>query len=109
MSWAWDGPGRTIELGSVSIAVGDYNNDGRLDLFYANYGPSWLMRNDGPGKFTDVAPGDGGGGGPATGVGRMGGTMTTTASWICIRMGIFLDIRISGITCFTTRAIALAM
>jgi len=51
-----DGPDRTIELGSVSIAVGDYNDDGRLDLFFANYGPSWLMRNDGGGKFTDVAP-----------------------------------------------------
>jgi penicillin amidase len=50
-----DGGDRSIELGSVSIAVGDFNNDGRLDLFYANYGPSWLMRNDAPGKFTDVA------------------------------------------------------
>jgi penicillin amidase len=51
-----DGPNRSAELGSVSIAVGDFNNDGRLDLYYANYGPSWLMRNDAPGKFTDVAP-----------------------------------------------------
>ncbi len=51
-----DGGNRGVELGSVSIAVGDYNNDGRLDLYFANYGPSWLMRNDGGGKFTDVAP-----------------------------------------------------
>ena len=51
-----DGEGRTIEFGSVGIAVGDFNNDGRLDLYYANYGPSWLFRNDGNGKFTDVAP-----------------------------------------------------
>jgi hypothetical protein len=51
-----DGGNRSVELGSVSIAVGDFNNDGRLDLFFANYGPSWLMRNDGGGKFTDVAP-----------------------------------------------------
>jgi hypothetical protein len=40
----------------VSIAVGDFNADNKLDLFFANYGPSWLMRNDGGGKFTDVAP-----------------------------------------------------
>jgi hypothetical protein len=51
-----DGGARAVELGSVGIAVGDYDNDGRLDLFYANYGPSWLMHNDGGGKFTDVAP-----------------------------------------------------
>ena len=51
-----DGAGRSPDMGSVGIAVADYNNDGRLDLFFANYGPSWLMRNDGGGKFTDVAP-----------------------------------------------------
>jgi len=51
-----DASDRSVELGSVSIAVGDFNNDGRLDLFFANYGPSWLMRNDGGGRFTDVAP-----------------------------------------------------
>ncbi len=51
-----DGAGRTERLGSVGIAVGDFNCDGRLDLFYANYGTSWLMRNDGGGRFVDVAP-----------------------------------------------------
>ena len=51
-----DGGTRTIQEGGISIAVGDYNNDGRLDLFYANSGQCWLMRNDAPGKFTDVAP-----------------------------------------------------
>jgi hypothetical protein len=51
-----DGAGRTALIGSVGITLGDFNNDGRLDLYYANYGPSWLMRNDGGGKFTDVAP-----------------------------------------------------
>ncbi|MDB6168178.1 MAG: hypothetical protein JWM88_1042 [Verrucomicrobia bacterium] len=50
------GEGRTSILGSVGIAIGDYNGDGRLDLYFANYGPSWLMRNDGGGRFTDVAP-----------------------------------------------------
>ncbi|WP_089410467.1 penicillin acylase family protein [Granulicella rosea] len=50
-----DGSPRSFELGSVNIAAADFNNDGNIDLFYANYGPSWLLRNDG-GKFTDVAP-----------------------------------------------------
>ena len=51
-----DGGKRTLEEGGISIAVGDFNSDGRLDLFYANSGQCWLMRNDAPGKFTDVAP-----------------------------------------------------
>lgn len=50
-----DGSPRSVELGSVNIAAADFNNDGKIDLYYANYGPSWLLRNDG-GRFTDVAP-----------------------------------------------------
>ena len=33
---------------------GDYDNDGDLDLFVANFGASVLFRNDGAGSFTDV-------------------------------------------------------
>jgi hypothetical protein len=40
----------------VGPAVADYDNDGDLDLFVANYGPNVLYRNDGGGKFTDVGP-----------------------------------------------------
>jgi penicillin amidase len=50
-----DGAPRSFELGSVGIAVADFNNDGKFDLFYGNYGPSWLLRNEG-GTFSDVAP-----------------------------------------------------
>jgi len=52
-----------IDLGPVinycNAAVwGDYNNDGKPDLFLCNYtSPSSLWRNDGQGKFTKTANG----------------------------------------------------
>jgi len=51
-----DGGGRPLVYGGVGPGVADYDNDGDLDLFVANYGPNALYRNDGGGKFTDVAP-----------------------------------------------------
>jgi len=36
------------------VCVGDYNNDGLLDLFVTYYGKNVLYRNNGDGTFTDV-------------------------------------------------------
>jgi hypothetical protein len=52
-----DSPDRTEEYGGVGPAVIDYDNDGDLDLFVANYGPDALWRNDGAGRFVEVAAG----------------------------------------------------
>jgi hypothetical protein len=49
------GPPRASDQGGVGCAVGDYDNDGDLDLFVPNYGRNQLYRNNGNGSFTDVA------------------------------------------------------
>lgn len=42
------------------IALGDYNADGRLDIYLcSNPGPSYLYRNDGQNHFTDVTAASG--------------------------------------------------
>ncbi len=45
------------EQGSMGVTLGDYNHDGRLDLFITNFDDDYntLYRNDGKGSFTDVS------------------------------------------------------
>ena len=45
------------EQGSMGVTVGDYNHDGRLDLFITNFDDDYntLYQNDGNGSFTDVS------------------------------------------------------
>ncbi len=38
----------------TGVAVGDYDNDGWLDLYVTAFGPNLLLRNNGDGTFTDV-------------------------------------------------------
>src|SRR5207245_708969 len=40
---------------SVAAAFGDFDNDGRLDLYVATTGRGVLLRNAGGGTFRDVA------------------------------------------------------
>lgn len=48
-------PGRPKEEGGVGCAVGDFDNDGNLDIFEPVYGKNKLWHNNGDGTFTDVA------------------------------------------------------
>ena len=66
-----DKAGVANERWGFSVAVGDYNNDGRPDMFVGNLGVSRLYRNNGDGTFTDVAE--------KVGVARKG--WSTGASW----------------------------
>lgn len=38
----------------MGCAVGDYDNDGRPDLYVTSFGPNVLFHNDGGGKFSDA-------------------------------------------------------
>jgi len=45
------------EQGSMGVTVGDYDHDGRFDLFVTNFDDDYntLYHNDGPNAFTDVS------------------------------------------------------
>ena len=44
-------PGKGFGMG---VAVGDYDNDGFVDIYVTNFGPNILYRNKGDGTFADV-------------------------------------------------------
>lgn len=48
----------------TGVAVGDYDNNGYLDLYVTAFGPNILYRNNGNGTFTDVTSEAGAAGGP---------------------------------------------
>ena len=51
-----DQPRRPLSDGGVGCAVTDFDVDGDLDLYVAEYGHDSLFRNNGDGTWTDVAP-----------------------------------------------------
>ena len=66
-----DKAGVANERWGMGVAIGDYDNDGRPDIFVSNFGVSRLYHNNGNGTFTDVAE--------KLGVARKG--WSTGASW----------------------------
>src|SRR6266850_4844144 len=66
-----DKAGVANERWGMGVAVGDYDNDGKPDIFVSNFGISRLYHNNGDGTFTDVAE--------KVGVARKG--WSTGATW----------------------------
>lgn len=46
--------GAAVNGYGMGVAVGDYDNDGRPDLYVTNFGENALLHNEGNGKFKDV-------------------------------------------------------
>ena len=67
----------------MGCAVGDFDNDGRDDIYITAIGGSHLFRNLGNGKFADVTAKAGVGRSRISQPVRSGSTTTTTASSTC--------------------------
>jgi hypothetical protein len=50
------GSGLDVPFYGIGVAVGDYDNDGRVDLFFTAVGGNHLFHNEGGGHFREVTP-----------------------------------------------------
>ncbi len=75
----------------MGATIGDYDNDGDLDLLVTNFGPNVLYRNDGDGTFTDVT---------ATAL-PDSGTWSTSAAFVDYDKDSLLDLFVVSYVNFT--------
>lgn len=68
------GSGLDISLYGMGVATGDYDNDGKVDVFITGVGGNRLLHNLGGGKFADVTQ--------MSGVGGNTNDWSTGATWI---------------------------
>jgi enediyne biosynthesis protein E4 len=76
---------------SYGVAIGDYDNDGRSDIFIANTGRNTLYHNNGDGTFGDVTATSGLGVKPAD-------TLSVQAAWFDYDNDGLLDLMLSNYT-----------
>ena len=76
---------------SYGVAIGDYDNDGRPDIFIANTGKNTLYHNNGNGSFSDVTDASGLGAKPP-------GTLSVQAAWFDYDNDGLLDLVLSNYT-----------
>jgi hypothetical protein len=82
-----DQAGLAVRGWGMGAAWGDYDGDGKLDLFVTRYGTSLLFHNDGNGHFTDVSK--------QAGIDRYEG-FWTGASWADYDRDGSLDLYVCG-------------
>jgi hypothetical protein len=89
--------GRSYGMG---VATGDFDNDGRVDLYRTAFGPDQLFRNTGSGTFTDVTD--------RAGVNNPHWSVSASFvdidrdGWLDLVVGNYLDHRIDdGVRCTT--------
>jgi hypothetical protein len=68
------GSGLDVPIYGMGVAVGDYDNDGRSDVFITAVGGNRLFRNEGAGKFRDVTS--------EAAVGGSADNWSTSAAWV---------------------------
>ena len=68
------GSGLDVSLYGMGVAIGDYDNDGREDVFITAVGLNRLFHNEGQGQFKEATE--------AAGVGGEAGQWSTAATWI---------------------------
>ncbi len=66
------GSGLDVEMFGMGAAVGDYDNDGRDDLYITALGHNYLFHNEGQGRFREIAA--------ASGIQDKG--WSTSAAWL---------------------------
>ncbi len=76
----------------MGVAVGDYDNDGDLDLYLTNYGPNLLYRNNGDATFT-----------PMQGMGAEDSRWTTSAAFLDYDRDGDLDLFVTNYGNFTVK------
>ncbi len=68
------GSGLDISLYGMGVAVGDFDNDGRVDIYLSAVGENRLFHNEGGGKFRDVTV--------EAGVGGLPQDWSTSCGWL---------------------------
>jgi hypothetical protein len=87
--------GLDIAIYGMGAAVGDYDNDGNMDLFVTAVGPNHLFRNRGDGTFTNV-----------TAAAKLGAAseFSTGAAWLDYDRDGLLDLLVANYVDWTVEA-----